>query len=454
MMDATEVCQKPRAAGVICHPTSLPNGVLDDQAWLFLDFLKQSGLTIWQLLPLTEPVHELSPYQSTSAFAMNPALLPADWQTQLDETAFQSFMASPPFWLVDYALFVTLRQHFEQQSWSHWPEVYRKRQPDALKEFSLAHEAELTHIYQQQFSMLTIWHRLKQDANDAGIQLFGDMPIFVAYDSADVWCNPQQFKLDDLGQPTVVAGVPPDYFSATGQLWGNPHYDWEVMAKDGFSWWQARVAESLKLFDLVRIDHFRALDACWEVGAEETTAINGHWQPVPGYALLKTLHDSFGCLPLVAEDLGVITPEVVALKEAFNLPGMSVLQFGFNGLPDNPHSLAEQVPLSVTYSGTHDNQTTLGWWQSITDEGQKQWILSQLPNPEDPMPWPIIKAGMASVATQFIAPLQDYLALDDSARMNVPGTPTGNWTWRFSWDQFDPNLAEKILALVTQTNRK
>jgi len=447
-----------RKAGVLCHPTSLPNelgqlGQLNDQAWLFLDWMEKAGLKVWQMLPLSEPVQGLSPYQSTSAFALNPRLLPEGWFLKIDAVAFKEYENNPPHWLNDYALFTVLRTHFEFKSWKDWPKAFKERDEATLKEFEQRHGIQITFVKKQQFALSILWQQLKKEANAKGIELFGDMPIFVAYDSADVWANPQEFKLDDALNPTVVAGVPPDYFSETGQRWGNPHYDWNTMQANGFSWWKNRISEALTQFDLIRIDHFRGLEACWEIPATEETAMNGQWHKVPGDALLASLQASFPDLPLVAEDLGIITDEVVALKNKYHLPGMSVLQFGFNGLPDNPHSLAEQVENSVVYTGTHDNDTTLGWWQSIENPETQKWILSQLPNAHERMPWPMIEAAMQSPAQLMMAPLQDYLGLDNAARMNVPGTVEGNWQWQYSVEQLTDDLAKKIKGLVKQADR-
>lgn len=445
-----------KQAGVLLHPTSLPSGTLNSQAWQFLDWMESAHLKVWQMLPLTEPVQGLSPYQSVSAFALNPALLPEDWQanwTSQQDTDFAAYLENEPHWLHDYALFMTIRQQFEQVPWSEWPTPLRTREAVALKAFAAEYAENIRFLKQQQFMLSDIWHRLKADANARGIQLFGDMPIFVAYDSADVWLNPHLFKLDEQYSPQVVTGVPPDYFSDIGQRWGNPHYDWTEMEKTDFHWWRQRIASDFELFDLIRIDHFRGLEACWEIPAEEETAMNGCWQKVPGQALLTALKQQFPGLPLVAEDLGVITPEVTALKEAFLLPGMSILQFGFNGLPDNPHSLSEQVENSVVYTGTHDNETTLGWWQSLENEEHKRWILSQLPESNLPMPWPIIAAAMYSVAQMAIIPLQDFLGLDNRSRMNVPGIADGNWSWKFQWSQLTPAMAEQIAQLVIASGR-
>jgi 4-alpha-glucanotransferase len=456
-----------RQAGVLLHPTSLPNsfgklGQLNEQAWLFLDWVESAGLSIWQMLPLTEPHDDLSPYQAVSAFALNPALLPDDWQTQIHEVEFALYLTNPPHWLEDYALFMAIRAQQNHASWADWPEELKHRNEAALQSFKDSHIDELTVLKKQQFVLSQIWKKLKKDANQKRIELFGDMPIFVAFDSADVWANPKEFQLDESLNPTVVTGVPPDYFSETGQRWGNPHYNWDEMQKNGFSWWKKRVAEALSQFDLVRIDHFRGLQASWEIDASEETAINGKWVSAPGDELLQALKDEFPDLPLVAEDLGIITEEVVALKEKYHLPGMSVLQFGFNGLPDNPHSLYEQVENSVTYTGTHDNDTSLGWFESL-DEGAKNWVLEQLipmtvdrlkqaQLPAD-MPWPLIAAALDSVAERVIVPMQDFLMLDTQHRMNVPGSCEDNWRWQFDWSMVADELAQQIGILVKQSDR-
>jgi len=442
-----------KKAGVLLHPTSLPSGKLDEQAWRFLDWMVQAKLSIWQMLPLTHPVQGLSPYQSVSAFAMNPALLPTNWLDRIDETDFQAYDQSPPHWLNDYALFMSLRQHFKMASWVEWPEIYRYRDFEALTLFAETHAYEIQFLKKQQFVLHQIWQELKATAHQKEISLFGDMPIFVAYDSVDVWVNPHLFKLDENLNPTVVTGVPPDYFSETGQRWGNPHYDWDEMQKDGFQWWHHRIQSDLSLFDLIRIDHFRGLESSWEIDANAETAVNGRWMKVPGQLFLDSLQKAFPKLPLVAEDLGIITPEVTALKERYHLPGMSVLQFGFNGLPDNPHSLSEQVENSVVYTGTHDNDTSLGWWESLEDSVYKNWVLSQLPASEESMPWPLIDAAFQSVASMAIIPMQDFLSLGSEDRMNTPGTIENNWTWQFRWDQMTPEITEKIAGLVQISGR-
>ncbi|MDO6681712.1 MULTISPECIES: 4-alpha-glucanotransferase [unclassified Oceanobacter] len=444
---------RSRCAGVLLHPTSLPSGKLDESAWLFLDWMQAAHLTVWQMLPLMEPLDGLSPYQGVSAFALNPALLPDHWQNQIDPQALAAFIANPPHWLQPYARFTLLKQLHDGSAWNQWPDVYKFRDPQALADLDQHYADELHAIVSQQFALIQCWQQLKHAANTRGIQLFGDMPIFVAYDSVDVWSNPDEFKLDDNLNPTVVTGVPPDYFSATGQRWGNPHYHWPHMEANGFYWWRQRMAWSLELFDLVRIDHFRGLEASWEIAVSEPTAMTGNWVKAPGHALLSALQATHDPLPVIAEDLGIITPEVVALKEAFGLPGMSVLQFGFNGLPDNPHALTEQVENSVVYTGTHDNETTLGWWQALQDDGQKHWILSQLDLHVGEMPWPLIDAALQSPAYMAIMPLQDFLGLDNQSRMNTPGTIVDNWHWRYQPQQLTEALAQRIATLVDRCER-
>lgn len=438
-------------AGLLLHPTSLPSGVLDTDVEQLLDWMVQAGLTVWQMLPLTPPHSDLSPYQSLSAFALNPALLPCNWAEQVDEQAFAAYLESPPSWLHDFALFCVLKAQHQQACWSDWPDPFKYRDAAALEDFSQRHHQAIISIKRQQFALQQRWQVIKAYAQARHIQLFGDMPIFVAYDSADVWANPQEFLLDEQLQPTYVTGVPPDYFSETGQRWGNPHYNWPAMQQQGFKWWLDRMGESFKLFDLVRIDHFRGLEASWYIPATEPTAINGEWRPVPGKALLTQITLAYPEGSLVAEDLGIITPEVVALKEAFDLPGMAVLQFGFSGLPDNPHSPSSLIAKSVVYTGTHDNDTSLGWFNSLTPDTQ-HWVLSQLPD-AGAMPWPLIAGAIASPAERVIVPMQDFLGLSSDARMNTPGTTEHNWRWRFDWADLPADLASRVRGLVAAQGR-
>lgn len=442
-----------RSAGVLLHPTSLPNGVLDDNVERFLDWMVVAGLSVWQMLPLGAPHRDRSPYQAYSAHALNPALLPAELAfVPINEEELTAFQQSEAKWLDDYALFVALHEYFSDQQWSDWPEPFRCREPQALQRFSRENRALIRQLQWDQCLLFKRWEQLKQLAHERDIVLFGDLPIAVAYDSADVWVQPHLFKLDEHFQPTVVAGVPPDYFSATGQRWGNPHYNWEQMEKNDFAWWRWRMASALRQVDLVRIDHFRGLQALWEIPATSPTAIDGTWVETPGRQLLQALSVDFPTMPFVAEDLGVINPEVVALREEFALPSLSVLQFGFPQTAENPHSLMNQVENSVVYTGTHDNNTTCGWFAELEPELQQQ-VVQQLPQDIGPMPWPLIEAALNSVAQMAIIPMQDWLGLDGEHRTNTPSTAEDNWSWRFFWQQVPPQLAVHIRTRLLLNNR-
>ncbi len=441
-----------RQAGIILHPTSLPNGVLDDNVYKFIDWVSNTNLTVWQMLPLTPPVDGISPYHSDSAFALNTNLLPPNWRDNFDEDAFQTYLSSPPHWLEDYALFQTLKTYYDHKPWSEWPTAYRYREKSALTDFIKTHAAELIEIKKQQYAIHTLWQKIKAYANKKGIQLFGDIPIFVTYNSVDVWANYSQFKLDENLSPTIVTGVPPDYFSEEGQLWGNPQYNWDAMQKNGFSWWLNRIAAALEHFDLLRIDHFRGLEATWEIPADSDTAKNGEWVKTPGCELLNKLKESYPKMPFIAEDLGFITPEVKELKDKYHLPGMSVLQFGFNGNADNPHALYNQMENSVVYTGTHDNDTSLGWYESL-DDHTKSVVNDQTEKSEHPMPWPLIYSALNSPAYLAMIPMQDWLGLDSSARMNTPGTIEHNWLWKFNWDEIPTDLSTRIKNLIQHYKR-
>ena len=322
-----------RRAGILLHPTSLPSGTLADvPRWL--DFMHASGCTLWQMLPLGVPLDGLSPYQCVSAFAVNPALFP---DAAVDMQAFVGWCDTQQYWLEDYARFMVIKALQQGACWVEWPDALRGRELQALRDLDRLHQTALLAIKREQYRAYVQWQEIRQAAHAQQIELFGDMPIFVAHDSADVWAHPEQFLLDDAGMPTVVTGVPPDYFSATGQRWGNPHYNWAVMRAQGFSWWLDRLRYHFEWFDLVRIDHFRGLAAAWTIPVADDTAINGTWVPVPGAELLQKIQDQMGDIPLVAEDLGVITPDVIALRRDFHLPGMAVLQFAFDAHADNPH---------------------------------------------------------------------------------------------------------------------
>ena len=469
-----------RHAGVLLHPTSLPGhpggGDLGHEAYRFVEFLAAAGFGVWQTLPLGPTHADGSPYACLSVHAGDPALVSLDWLADhglLDDgerglpkaaalaaagarfragaaaglaPAFADFRAREAAWLDDFALFLALHRHHGGRPWFRWPAPLRRREPAALAAFAAEHADAVEQVRFEQFVFFTQWGELRAYARDHGIGLFGDLPLFVAHDSAEVWAHPEYFRLDARGQPTVVAGVPPDYFSATGQRWGNPLYDWERMAADGFHWWHGRLATQLELFDLVRLDHFRGLEACWEIDAAEKTAVNGRWVKTPGRELLRSLAAAFDPLPLVAEDLGIITPEVEALRDEFALPGMRVLQFAFDGDAANPYLPHNHVHRSVVYTGTHDNDTTLGWYAALGD-ARRERVLDYLGRPGEDMPWPLIRAALASVAVLAVVPMQDLLELGSEARMNTPGTTRGNWRWRFTWDQVAPELAPRLARL-------
>lgn len=445
-------------AGILLHPSSLPSGRLDHDAWRWLDQLAELGVSVWQMLPLGLPLNGLSPYQCVSAFALNPALFPKDTNqplAELGESAeFAAWYQQNQHWADDFALFMELKTAFNGTEWSTWPSEYRQRSADALANFKNEHTEALNQYIYEQFSCWRHWQSLRADAEELGIRLFGDMPIFVAYDSADVWAHPELFLLDADGKPTVVTGVPPDYFSATGQRWGNPHYNWERMQQTQFAWWRERLRYHFDFFDLVRIDHFRGLEAAWMIPADSLTAIEGYWAKVPGDELLACLQAASGDLPLVAEDLGIITHEVTALRHKYKLPGMSVLQFAFDHFEDNPHKPWNVTNNTVYYTGTHDNDTLLGWFNSLTTE-QQTWVIQLIQDhiflSIEQNQGNIIELMLATVfksaAGLVMIPWQDVLGLGSEARMNIPGTIEGNWNWRFDWSQVQ---AENLARLKTQ----
>lgn len=452
---STLVEEKRRLAGVLLHPTSLPSGVLDRDVFRWLDLMHDAGLSVWQFLPLGVPQQNLSPYQCYSAFAMNPALLPeADYTSaNMHSQHFTDWYEHERVWLDDYALFMALKSHFKQLSWSEWPDQYKHRNSKALNDFKLHHRAEVEAVYWQQYCLYRRWGEVSEYAHERQILLFGDMPIFVAHDSADVWVHQQSFLLDEKGEATVVTGVPPDYFSETGQRWGNPHYDWDYMLENDFRWWLDRLQNHLRLFDLVRIDHFRGLEAVWVIDAACETAVDGQWKKTPGDKLLLHLQKDMGNIPIVAEDLGIITPEVENLRTAFGLPGMSVLQFSFDAFEDNPHKPQNITYDRVVYTGTHDNDTTVGWFKSLDPQTQT-YVMDTL-GIDDPgvVADALIETAFASAGQIAIAPLQDFMGLGSEARMNVPGVSENNWTWRFEWRQIPADLTARLRTKVKETGR-
>ncbi|MFO1019455.1 MAG: 4-alpha-glucanotransferase [Planctomycetales bacterium] len=510
---------RTRASGVLLHVTSLPgsagSGDMGDEAYAFVDWLHRARQGLWQVLPLVPPGYGESPYQGYSAFAGNPLLLslerlqqepwfstdpgsrstfPADdcvdfrvdFQTVIPyrqealREAFAQFQkqASSPereridafreanrWWLEDYALFMSLKEYYGGVVWNNWPLPLAHRKAEALEEArrQLQEAIDSQVFFQYQFSHQ--WHALKQYANARGIRIIGDIPIFVAHDSADVWANQDQFFLDVNGNPRVIAGVPPDYFSATGQRWGNPLYRWDVMRETGYAWWIKRLSYSAKLFDYIRLDHFRGFEAYWEIPADSPDAVTGRWAPGPGAEFFQAAQQKLGPLPLIAEDLGVITPPVQALRDQFGFPGMRVIQFGFGDDPlktlHQPHNFVRNC---VAYSGTHDNDTTVGWLNSVagkdttrTEEQvqrERREILQYLGGKSREIHWQIIRLVLSSVARFAVVTMQDILGLGTEARMNLPGTSRGNWCWRMQPGQLLDQHAERLSRMSQSYGRK
>ena len=484
-----------RRSGLLLHPTSLSNtqgyGDLGSSAHAFLDFLVAAGQSYWQMLPLGPPGPGGSPYAARSAFAGNPALIAEerlasrDWSpsstgchtaadldefgqakryrlwelycqqrkvdTGLDELLAQ-FARRHAGWLPDFALFMALHQEQGQVAWTAWPEALRRREEVALRDAAarLAEQVRFETWLQYQFDH--DWQGLRSAAAARGIAIIGDMPIFVAHDSADVWAHQELFLLDEAGQPRVVAGVPPDYFSETGQRWGNPHYHWQRQAADGYRWWIERFRAGLATPDIWRIDHFRGFEAAWQIPALEETAINGWWVRAPGNELFAALRTALPNLTVIAEDLGVITPEVERMRRDLGLPGMKVLQFGFGGDADNPHLLHNHEHASVVYPGTHDNDTVAGWF-ATSDEAVRAHALGYLDCADSRIGWAMIRAAQQSVARTAITQVQDLLGLGSTARMNVPGKPAGNWTWRLRPGDLTPALATRLRRLTALNGR-
>ena len=486
-----------RSAGIILHPTSLPGpdgiGDLGAEAYQWVRLLKKCGDDLWQVLPLGPTGYGDSPYQAFSAFAGNPYLIspallldddlltgedladrpdfPANqvafgdviqWKLTLLERAFARFRQTAPAdllaemanfqarhegWLNDYALFMAIKESEGGVSWDHWPVTLRNRDPQALLDFVRKNpEAIQRHIFRQ-FLFFRQWLQLKAFANENGVRIVGDIPIFVAYDSAEVWAKPELFYLDEKGKPTVVAGVPPDYFSPSGQLWGNPLYRWDVHARSGYSWWIERVRAMLTMVDIIRVDHFRGFAGYWEIEASMPTAEIGQWVPGPGADLFYAMEKALGGLPIIAEDLGEITPDVEQLRDTLNLPGMKVLQFAFSGSPYEPF-LPHNYPVNcVAYTGTHDNDTSLGWYQHAPEK-ERDFARRYLAGSGEDIPLDMIRAVWASAAAITLAPLQDFLCLASEGRMNMPGNPSGNWSWRMDADVLqDDALIERIHEL-------
>jgi len=466
-----------RRTGVLLHITSLPSGSLGEDAYRFVDFLQDAGISIWQMLPLGPTHEDRSPYQCLSSHAGSSQLICHDmlkaqpWAVpdklnepetstliahayrqfeafadEAEKHAFTAFCQQHHYWLDDYVLFRELRHLNQSRPWFDWPPALRDREPTEIEQVLVEREDTLNIRRFEQFIFYRQWHQLRDYANEQGVKLFGDIPIFVAHDSADVWAEPDLFTLDDKGQPTRVAGVPPDYFSETGQRWGNPLYEWSQHIEQDFDWWRRRLQTQLECFDLIRIDHFRGFEACWEIPASCDTAIEGEWVTAPGEQLFDTMLAHFGELPLVAEDLGIITDEVTALREKYAMPGMKILQFAFGGDASNPYLPHQHCQDSVTYTSTHDNNTTLGWYRDL-DQHVKAHLHAYLGETTEVMPWLLIRTALSSVSELAVVPMQDLLSLDGSHRMNVPGTVEGNWGWQFDWEMVEEGIAAKLKAM-------
>jgi len=500
-----------RSSGVLLHITSLPSnggiGDLGPAAHEFVAFLAAARQHVWQVLPLCPTGYGNSPYAGSSAFAGNPSLISLEFLVEwgwiaaeriaglagregnvdfdqvereklplLHEAAenfldransdprltgqwqlFEEFCRAEPEWLNDYALYAVLRREFSTGAWTTWPEPVRHREPQALAQATAEHARALAVEQVLQWAFAQQWRDLREAAARHGIRILGDIAIFVNMDSSDVWMHPELFELDAELRPIRIAGVPPDYFSPTGQRWGNPLYRWDVLARTGFDWWVRRVARSCQLYDIVRLDHFRGFEAYWAIPAAEETAINGAWVKAPGPALFRALEASLGPLPLVAEDLGLITPDVEALRLALRMPGMRVIQFGFGDKGAHIHLPHRYEPGCVAYTGTHDNDTTQGWWQTA-GEAERQAAETYV----GPVPivdgvarpvWPLIRAVEASVAQVAIVPAQDLFELGSEARMNKPASAWGNWDWRAGEGKWASELAARLAAVVDVTDR-
>lgn len=489
----------PRGSGLLLHITSLPGpygiGELGPEAHRFVDFLAMSGQKYWQVLPLGPTGYGDSPYAAFSAFAGNPLLISLEtfvkegWFPASDLTTFiapyyqvnfeflipwkmavlrrafehfernvksttemQQFFVMASSWLDDYALFMALKDYHKGEPWDKWEPGARLRDPRTIQHFQVELKDTIRFYKFVQYQFFHQFTALKHHANQAGVALIGDMPIFVAYDSSDTWANQHLFLLDKAGDPLAVAGVPPDYFSKTGQLWGNPLYNWDVMASRGFDWWEARMRMALALFDIVRIDHFRGFAAYWAIPPKDKNAMRGRWLPAPGHQLFETLQAKLGRLPIIAEDLGVITEDVEDLRDRFGFPGMKVLQFAFGGDTRNPYLPHNYVPNSVVYTGTHDNDTTLGWYKKAT---RKERLMAHRYTGTDGrrISLDLMRVAMSSKAAIAITPMQDVLELGTEARMNVPGKAGGNWQWRMSDKAISQELAMGLRGFTREYAR-
>jgi 4-alpha-glucanotransferase len=486
----------PRASGVLLHPTSLPgphgSGDLGPGSYHFVDWLVAAGQRLWQILPLGGIGPGNSPYMSPSAFAGNVLLVNLSelhtrgWLTEeelhppptfsaqrlvfeavvpwrierleraaqrfasdahsADRAAYQAFCAAHAGWLDDFALFMALADHHPGIEWSDWPAPLARRDAAALRDAALQHAPRIAFHKFCQWRFFEQWLALKQYANERQIRIVGDAPIFIAYQSAEVWARQDLFDLDAAGRPQVVAGVPPDYFSATGQRWGNPLYRWSRHAEEGYAWWTSRIRHLFEMVDIVRIDHFRGFSGFWAIPASEETAVEGCWRPGPGAALFKAIAKALGPMPIVAEDLGLITLDVEQLRKKFAFPGMCILHFAFGGDSSNRYLPHHHTHDCVVYTGTHDNDTTQGWWAQATGH-EREHVRAYLATTGKEIHWDLVRAACASVADTAIFPLQDIMGLSTEHRMNLPGSEEGNWRWRFEWSQIKPEHAQRLARL-------
>ena len=429
-MSAMPWCE--RSAGVLLHLTSLPTGRPDGGAHRFAGLIAAAGLRVWQILPIGPSATERNPFACASAFAGDPAFV-TDTEP-VDRKAYARFHEENADWLEDWALFAALKEAHGGEPWWRWPAPLRRRDPAALARAGLELADEVDRARITQFRFDSAWTAFHHGTRALGLRLFGDVPLFLSRDSADVWAHRGLFEADEDGRLESVVGVPPDAFSDDGQLWGLPPYRWEAMAANGYAWWKRRFEVQARRHDLLRLDHFRAFAAWWRIPPDASTAATGTWVPGPGRAAIDALAPVLGNVQLVAEDLGVITEDVVALRRTLGLPGMRVLQFAFDGNPENPHLPRHHGPDSVCYTGTHDNDTTLGWWRALSAQQQAE-VAQALGTGSPGMPRALVELAWSSPAPLTVVPLQDLLGLGTEARMNRPGVKEGNWRWSFRWDQ-------------------
>lgn len=494
--------QFPRESGILLHPTSLPGphgiGDFGESAFRFVEWLERAGQCLWQVMPLGPTGFGNSPYSSPSAFAGNPLMVSLAWlqgdgllteaelaparafpehtvdfqqvtpfrmemlrlaYDRMEAGAspslrerFERYLADAPTWLRDYAFFVSIKDALGGGSWVDWPKDIRTREANAMVAWNENVAGDVRFHEFVQFLFHLQWREVRDYANARGIRIIGDIPIFVALDSADVWSSQDQFQLDEEGRPTFVAGVPPDFFSSTGQLWGNPTYDWPAMKANGYRWWVERLRATRDMVDIIRIDHFRGFGAAWHVPYGDEDATGGHWEIAPGGEVFAAARRELGEFPVIVEDLGIITPDVVALREILDFPGMNVLQFAFDDDPENmylPHNARRH---SVMYTATHDNQTAVGWWKSLSED-ERRTVRHYLGRHADDIAWDLLRLAWASVSDTAIAPMQDILRIGDEARMNTPATATGNWAWRLLPSQLDPSLADGLRDLTSAYGR-